>query len=231
MSFLTSAFATMGNLGVGQLGSASVAYRFEAPIVVRAEMAPFGIAGPTSFTSSSGVETGGHSVTVFASHFVLGLDTELVEVGLGVGGASVNQNSTFGVGGVPATGAFSLAEEARLGARDGLAVSIETSAIAVNDKFQLGYFVGSLQIPFSRTIMLVVRGGGGNVGFAYGDLGIRVLVHGDGSKGTLALTGFAGGALIQENLCSTNPDSSFAFSCNSASLGGPSLGGGVEWKL
>jgi hypothetical protein len=56
-------------------------------------------------------------------------------------------------------------------------------------------------------------------------------VHGEGGKGTIALTGFAGGAGILVNLCSSNPDPPFATSCNSSNLSGPSLGGALEWRL
>jgi hypothetical protein len=238
LSFLTSAFVAFGSLGAGLLGSASVAYRFESPFVLRAQVAPFGLAGPSSTTvnpatfGQSTTSSGGNAVTVFAAHLLFGLDTQYVEASLGFGGATVNENATFRTGGgAPATGAASIVEAARIGARDGLALYLESSTIAVNQKFDLGYFVSSFQIPVAAKVMIVVRGGGGNVGFAYGDLGVRVVVRGDGGKGTLALTGFAGGALIQLNLCSSNPDPPFASTCNSANLGGPSLGGGVEWKL
>jgi hypothetical protein len=245
MSLLMGAFVTMGSLGAGTLGSASVSYTFEPPIVVRAEVAPFGVAGPSQpttnanpvpfgQTANTNTTTGGRAVTSFAAHFIVGLDTQFVEVGLGVGGASVNQSSPVGPpgGGQPATGAVSVAEEGRIGARDGLAVIVESSAVAVNGKFELGYFVGSFQIPLSTRIMVIARGGGGNVGFAYGDLGLRAVVRGDGGHGTLALTGFIGGAAITENLCSSNPDStSFTVACATANLVGPSLGGGVQWRL
>lgn len=237
VSFLTGAFVAFGTLGVGQLGSASVAYRFESPIVLRAAIAPFGIAGPstkTSFTNGFGAPpstSSGGAITVFAAHLLVGLDTQFVEVGLGFGGATVNQNNAFAAGGTtPATGSVSIVEAARIGARDGLALNLETSAVTANSQFDLGYFVSSIQIPVSEKAMLVVRGGGGRVGFAYGDLGVRVLVRGDGGKGTIALTGFAGGAAIMVNLCSSNPDPPFASACNTSSLGGPSLGGAVEWK-
>ena len=78
--------------------------------------------------------------------------------------------------------------------------------------------------------MLVVRGGGGNVGFGYGDVGVRVRVRGDGGKGTIALSGYAGGDLITMNLCATNSVSPFTSTCTTANLAGPSLGGGIEWK-
>jgi hypothetical protein len=240
LSFLTSAFVAFGSLGAGLLGSASVAYRFEAPLVLRAQITPFGVAGPSSTTRTTfnappfgQTTTGsGGAVTVFATHLLFGLDTQYVEASLGFGGATVNENTAFRTGGgSPATGAASIVEAARIGARDGLALYLESSTIAVNQKFDLGYFVSTFQIPVTPKVMLVLRGGGGNVGFGYGDLGVRVVVRGDGGKGTLALTGFAGGALIQLNLCSSNPDPPFASACNSANLGGPSLGGGVEWKL
>ena len=243
MALSTSAFVTMGSLGAGLLGSASVSYRFDFPVVVRAEMAPFGVAGPAgsnattppvpfgSTTSPPPPPNSNRAVTAFAAHFIAGLDTEFVEVGLGIGGASVNQNSTIGAGGQPVTSALSVVEEGRLGARDGLALIVESSAIAANDKFDLGYFIGTFQIPISKSLMVVARGGGGRVGFGYGDLGVRVVVRGNGGRGTLALTGYIGGAVIMENLCSANPDSPFLSSCNQANLAGPSLGGGVEWKL
>jgi hypothetical protein len=235
LSLLTSAFVPFGSLGVGTLGSASVAYRFEAPLLLRAEMAPLGIAGPSSTTSCcvNGQQTTANAgaVTVFGANLLIGLDTQFVEVGLGFGGATVNEGATPFGGGVPPTGAVAIVESARIGARDGLALNVESSAIAVNNQFNLGYLVMSIQIPVSAKAMLIARGGGGNVGFGYGDLGVRVLVHGDGGKGTLALTGFAGAASIQENICSSNADPPFTQSCNSATLVGPSLGGGVEWRL
>jgi hypothetical protein len=239
LSLLTSAFVAFGSLGGGLLGSASVAYRFESPLVLRAQVAPFGVASPSSTTTStrSGFNpqsstTGGGAVSVFAAHLLFGLDTQYIEASLGFGGATVNENVGSGTGGgVPATGAASIIEAARIGARDGLALYLESSTIAVNQKFDLGYFVSTFQIPMATKTMLVFRGGGGHVGFAYGDVGVRVVVRGDGGKGTVALTAFAGGALIQLNLCSSNPDPPFTTTCNSANLGGPSLGGGVEWKL
>jgi len=248
LALATGAFVAFGTLGGGVLGSASVAYRFESPFVLRAAMTPFGIAGPSTTTSSSppvplggsggfsGPSTSkGGTITVFGAHLLLGLDTQFVEVGLGLGGATVNQ--TFGNGfgpsprGTPDTGAVSVVEAARIGARDGLALNVESSAVAANSQFDLGYFVTSVQIPVSKTAMLVLRGGGGRVGFAYGDIGVRVLVRGEGGKGTVALTGFAGGAGIMVNLCSSNPDPPFATSCNSSNLSGPALGGAVEWRL
>jgi hypothetical protein len=237
LSLETSAFITIGALGVGVLGSASVAYRFDLPFVLRAEVAPFGIAGPATNNATTAITSNcvttpqpppsGGTVRTGAAHLLAGIDTEFIEVALGVGAASVNQN-TGSSNGSPDTSALSIAESARIGARDGLALNMESSIIGANHQFNLGYFVSSIQIPLSRTTMLVIRGGGGPVGFAYGDLGVRALVHGDGGPGTVALTGFAGGASIMVDLCSSNTR---AEACNNSNLAGPSLGGAIETKL
>jgi hypothetical protein len=249
LTFATAAFVTFGTIGAGVLGSTSLAYRFEGPFVVRAEVAPFGIAGPSNNSTTSGlmaigtgpsnggtVPTGstnpssGGTVITAAAHLLVGIDTQFIEVALGIGSATVNQN-LGSPSGQPDSSALSIAESARIGARDGLALNFESTAVAANRQFNLGYFVASAQIPLSRKIMLVLRGGGGPVGFAYGDIGVRDVIRGDGGKGTVALTGFAGGASIMVDLCSTNPVGPFTTNCNNASLSGPSLGGGVDWKF
>ncbi len=246
LSLLTSAFISIGSLGAGVLGSSSVVYRFSGPFVLRAEVAPYGFGGAS--TTSSGTFSSGpgpitpiggsgssthqpSTISTAAGHFLAGIDTQLVEVAVGVGSATVNSNLGSSSNEPPDTSGLSIAESARIGARDGLAINVESTAVAANGQFNLGLFTASVQIPLSRTAMLMVRGGGGPVGFGYGDVGVRVLVHGDGGKGTVALTGFAGGATIMLDLCSTNSVFPNTQQCNELTLAGPSLGGGFEWKL
>jgi hypothetical protein len=250
LSLATDAFFALGTGGGGVLGSASVSYRFESPFVVRASINPYGLAGPSTTTTNTPFVPGGGTavgppttssgtVSTFGAHLLGGVDTQFVEVGLGLGGATVNQNAPFAgpvVNGAsttaqPPTSALSVVEAARFGAHDGLALEMEASTILANGQFDIGYFVASFRVPVSRTSTLVLRGGGGHVGFAYGDIGVRVLISGDGGKGTVALTGFVGGAGIQLHLCSTNPDPPFASSCTNADLNGPSLGGGIEFRM
>src|SRR5208282_49751 len=105
-----------GALGAGVLGSASVAYRFEGPFVVRAEITPFGIAGPSTSTAgvmsqSPGVQpiggtaanpnNGSSTVTTAAAHLLAGIDTQFIEVALGIGVATVNQDLGPNVNGTP----------------------------------------------------------------------------------------------------------------------------------
>ena len=54
--------------------------------------------------------------------------------------------------------------------------------------------VAQTQIPVSRGYWLLLGGGGGNVGYGYGELGLRVLLKGNGRAGSAFLTTTAGGA-------------------------------------
>ena len=75
--------------------------------------------------------------------------------------------------------------------------------------------------------MLMVRGGGGNMGLLFGDVGARVVVQGDGGPETMALSGYFGGAGI--NFVSCAPGNT-GTDCETFSLGGPSIGGGIEYR-
>jgi|HubBroStandDraft_1064217.scaffolds.fasta_scaffold00577_17 hypothetical protein len=233
VSVMAGAFINFGPVAGGATGWASVVYRFDAPIVVRAELAPFGVAVGNSETVNINAQAPNPSgvMSVAAGHLLVGLDTQFIEVALGGGGATLsNQGSSA----APATGGATIVEEARFGARDGLALSVESIAVAANNSFQFGSFVATFQVPLTSNVMLIARGGGGNVGLLFGDLGARLLVQGDGGPGTVALTGFFGGAGIDFETCSLPSGSPTQFgesnTCSSTSLGGPSLGGGVEWR-
>lgn len=242
LSAMAGAFVNLGPLGGGGLGWASAVYRFDAPIVVRAELAPVGLGiGQMSTSTFSGLtqNSNGNTATgvmaVAAGHLLVGLDTQFVEVAVGGGGASISNSYNYSSNTPTATGGASIVEEGRLGARDGLALNVESTTVAANDRFQFGSFVMSVQVPLTQSVMLIVRGGGGNVGPLFGDLGARYLVRGDGGPDTIALTGFFGGAGIDFQSCSANSvpslgGSSPGSSCQSISIGGPSVGGGVEWR-
>jgi hypothetical protein len=230
LSAMAGVYINLGPVAGGATGWASTVYRFEAPIVVRAELSPFGIGIGNSQTVNISAQGSNPSRTlsVAAAHLLVGVDTRFIEVALGAGGATLG-NQTFGSTGTPPTGGPSIVEEARVGARDGLALNVESVTVAANSQFQFGSFVASIQIPLTQKVMLVARGGGGNVGLLFGDLGARLVVQGDGGPGTVALTGFFGGAGIDVQSCSS-PLIDNGGTCVSTSLGGPSLSGGVEWR-
>jgi hypothetical protein len=230
LSAMAGAYLNFGPVAGGATGWASVVYRFDLPIVVRAELSPFGIGIGSSQTVNISAQGTNPSriFSVAAAHLLVGLDTQFIEVALGAGGATLG-NQSFGSNGSPATGGPSIVEEARFGARDGLALNVESVTVGANSQFQFGSFVASVQIPLTQQVMLTARGGGGNVGLLFGDLGARLVVQGDGGPGTVALTGFFGGAGIDFQSCSS-PLIENGGGCVSTSLGGPSLGGGVEWR-
>jgi hypothetical protein len=231
LSAMAGAFINLGPVSGGATGWASVVYRFDVPIVVRAELAPFGLAIGNSQTvninSPSANPSGVRAVA--AGHLLVGLDTQFIEVAVGGGGATIS--NSFVPSGTPAAGGPSIVEEARVGARDGLALNVESITVAVNGQFEFASFVASIQVPLTQGVMLIAHGGGGNVGLAFGDLAARVIVQGDGGPDTIALTGYFGGAGIDFQNCTAITTPSFGGStCESTSLGGPSIGGGVEWR-
>jgi len=233
LSATAGGFVNLGPVGGGAFGSASVVYRFDLPIVIRAELSPAVIGfennevtttTPQGFTTNNG-QTAMSSAFLGAGQVLVGLDTQFVEVALGAGGSSVNPGYSSGPG--RAQGGPLIVEEGRFGARDGLAAIVEVSTVAANNQFQLGYFEMDIQVPISQRFLLAARGGGGGVGLIFGDLGARYLLEGDGGPDTLAIRGFFGGAGIDYQSCGDNPT---AIGCRYISVGGPSIGGGIEWR-
>jgi hypothetical protein len=212
------AFLPIGNIGFGLLGAGSAGYRFEAPVAAYAELTPFGVAGGKQGT-----------VGTAAVHGIVALDTQLFELGLGFGAATLNSPTT------DATSSMSFAQKARIGARDGLALFYRSNIVVDNDKFALGALDVTLQIAASQKWWLLFRGGGGPIGYAYGDLGVKYLVHGDLGPGSLLVTGSLGGAGMFKETRGfvTFPAGGYSYYAvqKSADYAGPALGFGVEWRL
>jgi hypothetical protein len=249
LSAEAGAFVNLGPSSGGVVGWGSAVYRFDLPIVVRLELAPIAFGAGNGITTvsseppgeittlngeapsvSTGSRPGSGSIAVGAVQALVGVDTQFVEVAIGGGAATIG--NTSGTGGL-ATGGSSIATEARFGAHDGLAITLESIVVGANGQFSLASFITTVQIPLTPAVMLVARGGGGNVGVLFGDLGARVLLTGDGGRGTIALTGFFGGEGIDFQGCASDSGSSSGAgvaTCPYASLGGPSVGGGIEWR-
>jgi len=122
---------------------------------------------------------------------------------------------------------LSVAQLIRLGARDGLNLSARTSIVLFHSQFQFGGMVVSGQVPVTRGYWLLLNGGGGNVGYGYGELGLRIQLAGNGLAGSKYLTVTAGGVGVFR---SGNCDN--FFSCSDVrSYGGPMAGIGGEWRF
>jgi hypothetical protein len=103
--------------------------------------------------------------------------------------------------------AFALSQTVRLGARDGLNAVVHNHFLYYNDKtasnkdeddsgFIYGGTSGRFNIPLSHTIDLFMAGGGGQMGYAFGEIGIFVWILGKGDAGSWGLSAAAGGAGI-----------------------------------
>lgn len=208
-------FAAVGELGGGFLLSGSLARRFQSNFELRAVVDPVAFA---DVQSKDGLTA--WNIALMASY-----DSEFFEMGAGFGGQTVNEAGFFLQ---PGSG-YSAAQLIRLGAEDGLNLSARTSVVLFHSEFGFGDMTAALQIPISRGYWLLLGGGGGNVGYGYGELGLRVLLSGNGLAGSKFLTVSAGGAgVFRSAIC---PDAFFECQQGQLSFGGPMAGIGSEWRF
>jgi hypothetical protein len=208
-------FAAIGELGGGFLLSGSIARRFESNFQLRAVIDPVAYA---DVESSDGVTA--WNIALMASY-----DSEFFEMGAGFGGQTVNEPDFFLQ---PGSG-LSAAQLIRLGAEDGLNLKARTSVVLFHSEFAFGDMTAALQIPIGRGYWLLFGGGGGNVGYGYGELGLRVLLSGNGLAGSKFLNVSAGGAgVFRSPICE---DAFFECQQSQVAFGGPMAGIGGEWRF
>ena len=205
-------FAALDELGGGALLSGSIGYRFS-------HLRLQAVVDPLAFAA---VQNNGDVAAANAA-LTASYDSQHLEIGLGLGVQTVNE-AGFGLS--PGSG-LSVVQLIRLGARDGLSLSARTSVVLFHSEFQFGGMVASGQIPVTRGYWLLVNGGGGNVGYGFGEFGLRVQLAGNGLAGSKYLTVTAGGVGVFR---SANCDAFFSCSDN-RSYGGPMAGIGGEWRF
>jgi len=176
---------------------------------VRAMLAPVG------FVVSKGQDTWALGVRALA-----GYGHPLFEIGLGAGtmrfeedcwdGSSYREG--FGMG-------LILSQTVRFGALDGLHAAFINDVLLRDEgsgnEFVWGGMTGRLQVPMRNGAWLVFRGGGGLGGDAWGEAGVKLMVRGEGGRGTLFVTPSIGGAALTFE----------------ASVGGPMVGLSLDWRL
>jgi hypothetical protein len=212
-------FAAMGELGGGLLLSASLTRRFLGHLALRASLDPLALADVQGQDSLNAV-----NAALIASY-----DSSFFEMGLGLGAQTVNETDFF----VDTGSGWTLAQLVRFGAQDGLNLSARTSIVLFRSEFEFGGMVGSLQIPVGRNYWLLFGGGGGNVGYGYGEFGVRALLDGNGHAGSKFLTIMAGGAAVFTSAtCAEFADlDQFPICRDQRSYGGPMAGIGSEWRF
>jgi hypothetical protein len=213
-------FVALDGLGGGLLMQSAVRYRFESHFALSAEVHPFGFAdgqGPDNAT------------LVPAAAFVsAAYDAEVFEIGLGVGIQTVH-DTDFGL--ASGTGTL-LTQRLRLGSRDGLMMDLRNDVVLFHSQFDFSGFVGSAMIPVGSRAWLLFEGGGGSAGYAYGELGLRSLLRGNGQHGSVFLSVTLGGQAVFETRQKTCFQDEFSFPCVDEQLyAGPMLGIGAEYRL
>jgi hypothetical protein len=212
-------FAAIGELGGGVLLSASLTRRFVGHLALRASLDPLALADVQ----------GRASLTAVNAAFIASYDSAFFEMGLGIGGQTVNETDFF----VDPGSGWNLAQLVRFGAQDGLNLSARTSVVLFRSAFEFGGMIANLQIPVSRSYWLLFGGGGGNVGYGYGEFGVRVLLDGNGHAGTKFLTITGGGAAVFSAATCEEFDqfNQFPVCRDARTYGGPMAGIGSEWRF
>ena len=232
VAFTVRPFLALGTFGFGAVSEGSVAYRFEGPLVVRALFQPVGI----------GIAESGN-ILALGGNVVAAYDTRLFEVGAGLGWASFNDSPgrTYAADATKDDGsgfervntAMSIVQSVRLGSRDGLALFLDNSFVLYEDEFMYGGSSGTLQVPTSERSWLLFQGAGGISSYWRADLGIRVLVRGNGERDSLFMTATLGAAGLYGEKDVVCPDwAREGEDCyDEISYGGPAAGFGLEWRF
>jgi len=218
VAFLARPFLAVSEFGGGFLLDATTGYRFESPFHLQAGLEPF----------AYGTGKDKPTLTPTAAFIKASLDLPMFEVGLGLGVETIYDTT---IGTRPGTGTL-LLQHARIGALDGLNLEGKSDVVLFHSSFQFAGFVGTLQIPVGETSWVLMRGGGGIAGYGYGEMGVKVLLRGNGDRGSVFFTGTLGGAGVFETWDSVCSQPDFSFPCTqSVVYAGPMAGAGAEWRL
>ncbi|HET6334372.1 MAG TPA: hypothetical protein VFG30_14210 [Polyangiales bacterium] len=210
--FIARPFIVVDNFGVGASFEARVGYRWEIPFHVEALILPLTIG--TGRQDAVGAAAG----IVTAS-----FDSKLFEIGLGVGGQTVNDPAFDLESGSGST----LAQRLRIGSVDGGMLEVFTYIVLFHQKFEFSDINVHGQLPVGDRSWLVVNGGGGSLGMGFGEIGLRVLLDGNGDAGSFFLTATIGGIhLFRSRFCSSNE-----FNCDAVDYTGPHAGVGGDWRF
>jgi hypothetical protein len=211
VAFLARPFIVLENLGVGGFVDARVGYHMRAPVHFEASIAPL------AFATARGGATVPVAAILSASY-----DSPLFEIGLGFGGQTVNAPD-FSLD--PGSGT-TIAQRLRLGARDGAHIDALSYVTLFHSQFNFSTLRLQAQIPVGSRSWLLAAGGGGSLGLGYGELGLRVLVSGNGGPDSFFLTTVIGGVNVFKGCVFNNIGD-----CRAIDYVGPMLGVGGEWRL
>lgn len=113
---------------------------------------------------------------------------------------------------------FTVNQSLRLGSLDGLYLAWQMSIFSRPERFVFGVGKAELNLPLTSRLGLFAGGGGGENGWAFGELGVRTAVGGAGARGTMLISASLGYASIFDGPARET-------------VGGPSIAFGMEWRL
>ncbi|HKP64099.1 MAG TPA: hypothetical protein VJV78_45500 [Polyangiales bacterium] len=212
LGFFARPFLVVDNFGFGASFELRAGYRFEVPFHLEAMVVPISFA--------TGREGGVFAATglVMAS-----FDSKLFEVGLGLGGQTVNDPAFDLEAGTGTT----LAQRLRIGSLDGGNIEVMTYVTLFHSEFEFADVNVHAQLPVGDRSWLIANGGGGTLGMGFGELGLRVLLSGNGDKGSFFLSATIGGThVFKSGFCEDE-----SRNCTEVSYTGPHAGVGAEWRL
>lgn len=145
--------------------------------------------------------------------------TDYFEIGLGVGALVGNAGPCppYGPDSCEVNTGFTINQVLRLGALDGLHASWRSSVFSRREAFTFGMGRGELNVPLSSRLGLFGAGGGGENGWAFGELGVRTYIGGAGARGTLIISASLGVTAIMDGP-------------THESVAGPAVAFGSEWR-
>lgn len=209
-------FLALGQFGGGALLSGSAGRHFGVPFHLQAFFDPLALAASDN----------DKTVTVANAAVAGSYDSRFFEMGFGIGGQTVNSTEFLLQ---PGSG-LTFVQLIRLGALDGLNFTARTSVVIFHSQFKFGGMVASLQIPVTTGYWLDLAGGGGDVGYGYGEIGLRALLDGNGGAGSKFLYVAAGGTGVYQSNLDCNFNFGFGSECTTL-YGGPMVTIGGEWRF
>src|SRR5690606_32641515 len=154
------------------------------------EFAPLALAGAT-----------GEDTLFSGGGYVFGaVDHQVYSAGVGVGVNTVNDTDFQSEAGSGLT----IVQLLRIGAVDGMHLSSRVEAVVFRDEVLFSFLRLQGQVGVADSAWLIVRGGGGSMGYGFGEVVVRSLLWGNGHAGSTFMELGLGGARLFKQTC-TDP--------------------------
>lgn len=214
-------FLPLSDRGIGFVMDAGFGYRFSFPLSLDIELSPF----TSAFLSESNTLT-------FAGAGIVSYDSDYFQLGIGTGFSRVRQPALFSskLRNDGDDVAWSVVQTMRVGSYDGRHAGIQTRFVMLDtwafDGFTLN---GQTDMDFLGDNWLVARIDLGLTGQSSFEVGLRMLLRGNGGDGSIFLTPLIGALLLSYADCPDTTNNT-SVTCDKKTTGGPMIGASMEWR-